>query len=103
MSKTTSFRGHLHDGRRSIGASESLGGKMRGRGVSWRRPRLRNGKHRRGINQGVSLSGSTTQSTGGIVSTGVGFVGPEEATRGRGAAGPVRGRLQERMLVREMG
>ena len=31
MSETTSSRGHLHDGRRFIGASESLGGKMRGR------------------------------------------------------------------------
>jgi hypothetical protein len=75
---------------------------MRGRDESWRRARLRNGKHGRRTNQGVSLSGSTTQSTGGIASTGVSFVGPEEATRGRDAAGPFLGRLQEWMLVREM-
>ena len=51
----------------------------------------------------MSLSGFTTQSTGGIASTGVCLVGPEEATRGRDAAGPFLGRLQERMLVRERG
>ena len=76
---------------------------MRGRGTSWWRPRLRSGKHRRETNQGVSLIGFTTQSTGGIASTGVCLVDPEEATRGRDAAGPFLGRLPERMLVRERG
>jgi hypothetical protein len=76
---------------------------MRGRGASWRRPRLCSGKHRREINQGVSLIDFTTQGTGGIASTGVCLLDPEEAIRGRDAAGPFLGRLPERMLVRERG
>ena len=53
--------------------------------------------------KGCPLVTPRLKRTGRMASTGASSGGSEEATRGQGAAGPLLGQLQGRMLVHKVG